>query len=234
MGHGDGDRVDSFVANSGNVARRIRRYYGRTSEVVFPPVEVDAFTPTRGHDGFYLLAGQLVGYKRADLAVEAFNRSGRPLVVIGAGEQLEHLRRIAGPNVQVLGPQPFASLRDHYARCRALIFPGEEDFGIVPVEAMASGKPVIAYGRGGALETVVEGRTGLFFHRQTVDDLNEAVARFEAAERRFSVDEIAAHARTFDASVFRREMEAVIARALAQNQLPGIPLAPPAAARAAG
>ncbi|HYC03991.1 MAG TPA: glycosyltransferase [Azospirillaceae bacterium] len=215
-------RVDEFVANSGNVAKRIQRYYGRGSEVVYPPVAVDDFTPTRDHDGFYLLAGQLVGYKRADLAVEAFNRSGRPLVVIGAGEQLEQLRHMAKPNVTILGPQPFSSLRDHYARCRALIFPGEEDFGIVPVEAMASGKPVIAYGKGGALETVVEGRTGLFFRQQTVDDLNEAVTRFEATERRFSADEIALRARAFDASVFREDMQAVIGRALAKGQLPGV------------
>lgn len=215
-------RVDAFAANSGNVARRIRRYYGRGSEVVFPPVEVDDFTPTRDHDGFYLVAGQLVGYKRADLAVEAFNRSGRPLVVIGAGEQLDTLRRMARPNVRVLGPQPFDSLRSHYARCRALVFPGEEDFGIVPVEAMASGKPVLAYGRGGALETVVDGRTGLFFREQTVDAINGAVERFEATERRFSTEEIALHARGFHADLFRGRMGGLIARSLtAAGREPG-------------
>jgi glycosyltransferase involved in cell wall biosynthesis len=215
-------RVDRFVANSDNVARRVRRYYGRPAEVVHPPVEVDAFTPSAAHDGFYLLAGQLVGYKRADLAVEAFNRSGRPLVVIGAGEQLELLRRIARPNVTVLGSQPFAVLREHYARCRALVFPGEEDFGIVPVEAMASGKPVIAFGRGGARETVVEGRTGLFFAEQTVDAVNDALARFEASAHRFSAEQIAAHARLFDASLFRQRMSDVIAEALAERDVPDL------------
>jgi len=215
-------RVDRFVANSSNVARRIRRYYGREAEVVFPPVAVGDFTPAWDNDGFYLMAGQLVAYKRPDLAVEAFNRSGKPLVVIGAGEQLDGLRRLAKPNILILGPQPFDVLRDHYARCRALVFPGEEDFGIVPLEAMASGKPVIAYGRGGALETVVDGRTGLFFMEQTAEALNGAIERFEAMERRFSAEEIARHAQTFDASIFRRNMEAVIARALAERDIPSL------------
>ena len=216
------NRVDRFVANSSNVAKRIRRYYGRSSDVVHPPVAVNDFPLSRQHDGFYLLAGQLVGYKRADLAVEAFNQSGRPLVVIGAGEQLEKLQRLAKSNVTVLGAQPFEALRDHYARCRALIFPGEEDFGIVPVEAMASGKPVIALGRGGALETVIDGRTGLLFRDQSSDALNQAVDRYEAMAHRFSAEEISLHARRFDAGLFRQRMSDLIAEALAERDIPDL------------
>jgi glycosyltransferase involved in cell wall biosynthesis len=217
---GTAARIDRFVANSANVAQRIQRYYGCSADVVFPPVETQAFTPCGEDDGFYLVAGQLVGYKRVDLAVEAFNRMGRRLVIIGAGDQQALLARRAGPTVELIGAQPAAVLGEHYRRCRALIFPGEEDFGIVPVEAMASGKPVIAYGRGGALETVVDGRTGLFFAEQTVESLIDAVERFEVSRAAFSAELIAAHARQFDASVFRRRMLGAIDRVLAEARRP--------------
>lgn len=176
-------RVDSFVANSRTVARRIKTYWRRDSEVVFPPVDVDAFAPVAERDlgDFHLMAGELVRYKRPDLAVSAFNATGRRLVVIGGGEMLGELRAMAGPTVEVLGAQPFDVLRSHYARCRALVFPGEEDFGMVPVEAMASGRPVVAFGRGGATETVVDGLTGTFFAEQGVDALVDAVERCERA-----------------------------------------------------
>jgi glycosyltransferase involved in cell wall biosynthesis len=190
-------RVDSFVANSATVAARIRRYYGMDAEVIYPPVDIDAFhiaDPDKIGD-FYLMAGELVSYKRPDLAVKAFNEMGAKLIVIGGGDMLDELRRIAGPTVKVLGPQPFDVLRDHYARCQALIFPGEEDFGMVPVEAMASGRPVIAFGRGGALETVVDGETGLFFEEQSVEAIASAITRFKS----FKVDpvKISDHARKF-------------------------------------
>jgi len=211
-------RVDRFVANSANVAARIRRYWGRNADIIHPPVDVTAFEPAATDDGFYLLAGQLVGYKRADLAVEAFNATGRPLVVIGDGEQLPRLRRMAGPNVRILGPQPFPVLRDHMMRCRALLFPGEEDFGIVPVEAMACGKPVIAYGRGGALETVVDGLSGLFFHEQTPEALNAAVDRLERVQANFRPDRIARHAAQFDAAIFRERFRRTVEMALAERK----------------
>jgi glycosyltransferase involved in cell wall biosynthesis len=200
------NRVDHFIANSETVAQRLHRYYRRASTVIHPPVDVDAFEilPDEQVEDYCLMVGELVGYKRPDLAVEAFNRTGRRLVVIGGGEMLAQLRKIAKPNVTVLGPQPFSVLRHHYSRCRALIFPGEEDFGIVPVEAMASGRPVIAFGRGGATETVVDGLTGLFFREQSV----EAIIAAEERARAISWDpaEIASHASSFSNSVFEAQM----------------------------
>jgi glycosyltransferase involved in cell wall biosynthesis len=195
-------RVDRYVANSNAVAARIRRYYGREAAVTWPPVDVAAFRPVeRGELGDYMLmVGELVSYKRPELAVEAFNRMRRKLVVIGGGEMLGRIRRLAGPTVTVLGPQPFVELQRHYARCQALIFPGEEDFGIVPVEAMASGRPVIAYGRGGATETVVAGLSGLFFDEQSIEALIAAVEGFRDGD--FDPAAIAAHAARFSREVF--------------------------------
>ncbi|QCK88883.1 glycosyltransferase family 4 protein [Phreatobacter aquaticus] len=205
-------RVDYFVANSQTVAARIRRYYRRDAEVIFPPVDVDAFDrlPSDKIGDFHLMAGELVRYKRPELAVEAFNASGEKLVVIGGGEMLAHLRKIAKPNVTIMGPQPFSVLKDHYARCRALIFPGEEDFGIVPVEAMASGRPVIAYGRGGATETVIDGVTGVFFAEQTSDAIRDAVSRLDGLT--LDSEAIAAHARNFSSALFEERMRAHVAR----------------------
>jgi glycosyltransferase involved in cell wall biosynthesis len=195
-------RVDHFVANSQTVAARVRRYYGRTAAVVSPPVDVDAFSlaPESERGDYMLMVGELVPYKRPDLAVEAFNRMRAKLVIIGGGEMLDRIRRLAGPTVTVMGPRPFEDLRYHYARCRALIFPGEEDFGIVPVEAMASGRPVIAYGRGGATETVISNLSGLLFEEQSVDCLIAAVRTFEKME--FDPTQIAAHARNFSVERF--------------------------------
>jgi glycosyltransferase involved in cell wall biosynthesis len=219
-------RVDHFFANSRYVAGRIRKHYRREAEVIHPPVDTGAFARSEDTGDFYLLLGQLVRYKRADLAVQAFNHMGKPLVVVGAGEQMKELRRLAGPNVRLLGSQPLQAIRDYYARCRALIFPGEEDFGIVPVEAMASGRPVIAYGRGGALETVVEGRTGLFFHEQTVEALKGAVERFEAAEDSFDARAIVRHAQAFDRTVFKEKFAARVEQLLAAPGAPRSAVAP--------
>ena len=202
-------RVDAFVANSRFVAGRIEKYYRRPAEVIHPPVAVHEFDASREPEDFYLFVGQLVRYKRPDLVIEAFNSLGRPLVVIGEGEMLPALRRMAGPNVKLLGGQPFDVIRDHYARCRALVFPGIEDFGIVPVEAMASGKPVIAFGYGGATETVVEGLSGLFFREQTVGAL---VRHFETIEHKFDRRLIRAHAERFSCSAFQQRFESFVAQ----------------------
>ena len=203
-------RVDSFVANSATVARRIRRYYGADSTVIHPPVDTSAFSvASPGERGdFYLMAGELVSYKRPDLAVRAFNEMKLKLVVIGGGEMLDELRRIAGPTVTIMGTQPFEILKQHYARCRALVFPGEEDFGMVPVEAMASGRPVVAFGRGGATETVADGISGVFFAEQTVGAISAAVRRLASLE--IDPAKIAAHASRFGREQFFQKMRAHI------------------------
>jgi glycosyltransferase involved in cell wall biosynthesis len=210
-------RVDYFVANSGVVARRVEKYYRRHADVIYPPVDVRAFQALPAHEisDFYLLAGELVSYKRPDLAVKAFNLSGRKLVVIGGGEMLPELRRLAGPNVQVLGPQPFSELKSHYSRCKALIFPGEEDFGMVPVECMASGRPVVAYGKGGATETVVDGETGVFFHEQTSEALNAAIVRLDGLG--LKSEAIVAHAETFSTAKFEAAFSSFVETCLARN-----------------
>jgi glycosyltransferase involved in cell wall biosynthesis len=210
-------RVDHFVANSDTVAKRIARYYRREAEVIAPPVAVDDFyiDPHAGRDGTWLMAGELVAYKRPDLAVEAFNAMGRRLVVVGGGEMLERLRRLAGPTVTVLGPQPFKRLRQLYAESFALVFPGEEDFGIVPVEAMASGRPVLAFGRGGATETVVDGVTGLFFQEQTVEAIIDGVERM--LDLSIDANKIRAHAERFNTAVFERRMRGFIDSVLLES-----------------
>jgi glycosyltransferase involved in cell wall biosynthesis len=210
-------RVDSFVANSETVAKRIRRYYGADSVVIHPPVDTNSFSivPPSELEDYYLMAGELVSYKRPDLAVRAFNELKLKLVVIGGGDMLDEVRRLAGPTVTVLGAQPFDVLRSHYARCRALIFPGEEDFGMVPVEAMASGRPVIAFGRGGAVETVATGLSGVFFAEQTVESISLAVNELG----KFEIDpaKIAAHAKRFGKDHFFRKMREHIDRLLAEK-----------------
>ena len=215
------DRVDHFIANSRTVAARIRRYYARHAEVVWPPVAVDEFEVVSANsiEDYMLMVGELVPYKRPELAVEAFNRMRAKLVVIGGGEMLDQIRRLAGPTVTVMGPRPFADLRHHYARCRALIFPGVEDFGIVPVEAMASGRPVIAYGRGGATETVIPNLSGLLFHDQSVGGIVAAVREFQSAD--FDPAEIVVHANRFSVPRFVKEMTAQLDRLLTARERVG-------------
>lgn len=174
------DRVTHFVAISQTVQSRIKECYGRDSVVIYPPADTVFYTPdATPREDFYLVVSALAPYKRFDLAVEACGKLGRKLVVIGSGQDATKLRSAAGPGVQFLGWQPDEVIRDHYRRCRAVLFPAEEDFGIVPVEAQACAAPVIAFGRGGACETVLPGETGLFFETQTADSLAEAIERFE-------------------------------------------------------
>jgi glycosyltransferase involved in cell wall biosynthesis len=179
------DRVTHFVAISETIRRRIRECYDRDSVVIYPPVDTDFYTPSAvTREDYYLVVSALAPYKRFDLAVEACNRLGRKLVIVGKGQDEAKLRALAGPTVSFLGWQPDEVVRDHYRRCKALLFPAEEDFGIVPVEAQACGAPVIALGRGGAAETVRPlGTTaepgGVFFDEQTTDAVTDAIGRFE-------------------------------------------------------
>lgn len=198
-------RVDYFAANSLFVAKRIRRFYRRNASVIHPPVSVERFSISETHDDFYLCAGQLVRYKRFDLAIKAFARNGRRLVVAGTGEEAAALKKIARPNIEFLGRQTDQQMLVLMQRCRALIFPGEEEFGIVPVEVMACGRPVIAYGSGGVLETVVEGETGVFFRDQTVEALSDAIERFERREFQFSAQKIRNRADLFATAIFKRK-----------------------------
>ena len=203
-------RVDHFIAISREVQTRIRRYYGRESVIIHPPVETARFHPSTSpgrrptHDNYYLIVSRLVPYKRIDLAVRAFNQLGLPLVIAGDGRDREPLEALAGPTVTFLGYAPDDDLPELYARCRAYILPGVEDFCIAPVQAQAAGRPVIAYGAGGALDTVIEGETGAFFHEPSPESLAAAV-------RAFDPDEIAPHAcvengARFDTSVFKQRL----------------------------
>lgn len=176
-------RVTHFIANSEFVRQRIRDFYGREAEVIHPPVELNEYTPSGlPPEDFHLVVSQLVPYKRIDLAIMAFNRLRRKLVVIGEGSERARLEKMAGPTITFLGAQPTPILRDHYQRCRALVFPGVEDFGITPLEAQACGRPVIAYRAGGALETVREHVTGLFFDAPMGESLAEAVEQLDRME----------------------------------------------------
>jgi glycosyltransferase involved in cell wall biosynthesis len=204
-------RVDRFAANSAFVRGRIRKYYGRDAAVIHPPVSVDDFSPAETGD-HYLWVSQLVPYKRPDLVVDAFNANGLPLRIVGDGPCAAEMHKRAKGNIQFVERLGYRALRDAYAEARALIFTAEEDFGIVPVEAMAAGRPVIAYGRGGATETVIDGETGLFFHEQSVAALNDAITRFEAWLPRFEPDFARARARHFSPERFDEQIKAFVAQ----------------------
>ncbi|MCR9125577.1 MAG: glycosyltransferase [Rhodobacteraceae bacterium] len=219
-------RVDGFVANSRHVEQRIHSYWRRTADVVAPPVAVQDFQPVAPEQrgSFYLWAGELVSYKRPDIVIEAFNRLGLPLIVIGGPPKAERkLARNARDNIRFLGQVPFEKLRRYLACCKALVFPGEEDFGIIPVEAMASGRPVIAYGRGGALDTVIDRTTGLLFQDQTADGLVEAVRRFEdEGLEDLPVEGMLRQASRFDEAHFRAGFSRVLARYGMQVDVPAL------------
>ena len=212
-------RVTHYLANSRNIADKIERYYGRVAEVVHPPVDCQFYRPDHAGSGagrtdsgaepYYFVCSAMVPYKRLDIAIAACQRLGRRLVIAGKGPDRQRLKAMAGPGVTFTeGWISDEALRDLYARSRAFLFPGEEDFGIAPVEAMACGRPVIAYGRGGALETVVDGQTGVLFAAQTVDAMTEAIVRFEA--QAFDSAAIRRHAEGFDRSIFRDHLRRAI------------------------
>ncbi|MBI2883461.1 MAG: glycosyltransferase [Candidatus Methylomirabilis oxyfera] len=232
-------RVDHFIANSLHVADRIRRHYGREATVVYPPVDTARFHIAERTDDYYLAVGAFAPYKRIDLAIETFNRLRRRLVIVGEGQEGSRLRRMAGPTIEFVGWRPDSEVVDLLSRCRALVFPGEEDFGILPVEAMACGRPVIAYGKGGVTETVIsldrstfdvqcsephntfslqpsafslepQPPTGVFFYEQTVEALVQAVDLFERSADRFEPEALRARALAFDRSIFEKRITAFV------------------------
>ena len=211
-------QVDHFIANSDNVRQRIERIYGRESTVIYPPVAIDKFQPVTGKDDYFIMAGQLVPYKRPDLTIAAFNRLGLPLKVVGTGPELRKLKSLAQNNIEFTGYVSDAELSNSLAGSRALIFPGEENFGMIPVEALAAGTPVIALGKGGVLETVRgqyfddpistgEELTGLFFSRPHVQDLISAVKKFVAIEHLIKPEVCQKQAAQFSVDRFRKEFK---------------------------
>ena len=212
-------RVNKFVAISKYIADRIKRNYGRESDIIFPPVDCSYFKPVSANGDFYLMVSPLSPNKRVDIGINAFNKLGLPLKVIGSGQEEKKLRKMANKNVELMGWQSDETVRNHYTACKALIFPGVDDFGIVPLEAQACGKPIIAYGKGGALETIVplntdkldvkgengqlENATGIFFYEQTPESLVQAVKKFEDVKGLFNWQVIRKNAESFDRAIFK-------------------------------
>ena len=202
------DRVDHFIAISQEVRQRIGKVYQRESTIIHPPVDTTRFEVSNRIDDYYLIVGRLVPYRRIDLLIEAFNKMKRPLLIAGSGRDRERLEAMAGPTVKFLGYVPDEDLPDLIARCKAFMFPGEEDFGIAPIQAMAAGRPVIAYAGGGALETIIPGKTGVLFAQQTVGDIIQAVESFDTTS--INSAEIRQHAARFDTAVFKQKMRQFI------------------------
>jgi glycosyltransferase involved in cell wall biosynthesis len=197
-------RVDHFVAISRAIQARIRRTYGRDSIIIHPPVDTARFQPAPTHDDYYLIVSRLIPYRRIDMAVRAFSQLGLPLVIAGDGRDRSRLEAQARPNVTFLGYVPDEDLPDLFARCRAYVLPGVEDFGIAPLQAQAAGRPVIAYGAGGALDTVIQGETGVFFYQPTPEALADAVRDFDPEG--MSTQTCVQNAGRFGVSVFKRQL----------------------------
>jgi glycosyltransferase involved in cell wall biosynthesis len=211
--------VDEFIAISKFIARRIEKVYGRESTVIYPPVDVESYAIGQGREDYYVTASRMVPYKRIDLIVEAFAKMpNRRLVVIGDGPELDKISKLAAPNIRLLGYQPHEVLKSHLQRARAFVFAAEEDFGIAPLEAMACGTPVIALGRGGARETVVDGLTGILFNEQNVEALTGAVKRFESIAPQFDATAVRRHAVQFSATRFRSEFSDFVSDAVARHR----------------
>jgi glycosyltransferase involved in cell wall biosynthesis len=217
---GAAQRVDYFIANSRYISRRVHKYFRRESTVIYPPVETSLGYISNTYDDYFLSVGRLMPAKRVDLLISACNKLRRRLLVVGTGREEKRLKALAGPTIEFLGFVPGSDLPKLYANCRAFLFAADEDFGIVPVEAQAFGRPVIAYGYGGSLETVrvadAAGRsdTGIFFSEQTIESVVDGIQRFETCEADFIPTEIQQHARQFDTSIFVDHMRQFIDNAM--------------------
>lgn len=199
------NRVNYYIANSYNVAGRIKAYYNRESDVIHPPVDTNMFQLSTTNKDYYLIVSALVPYKKNEIAIEAFNKLGKRLLIIGSGPEESKLKSIAKDNCVFLGWKSNEELAEYYSGCKALLFAGIEDFGIVPLEAMACGKPVIAFAKGGALETVIDQKTGVYFYEQNSQALIEAVLKLEQVE--FDAGAIRKHALTFDRELFKSKIQ---------------------------
>ncbi|MBU1167839.1 glycosyltransferase [Patescibacteria group bacterium] len=210
------DRVDHYIANSKTVQDRISKYYSQDSHVIYPPVETKRFNISKEVGDYYLIVGRLRPYKRVDIAVEAFNALDMPLKIIGTGEEIGNLKKIAGPNIEFLGALPNKEMAEYLANCRAFIHPQEEDFGIAAVEAAAAGRPVIAYRKGGAMETVKEGITGEFFDDQTPWSLVDTIRDFDHSK--YDPEVIRKSALEFDEDIFKKKVKDYFDQALQKHQ----------------
>jgi glycosyltransferase involved in cell wall biosynthesis len=206
------DRVDKFIANSNFVAKRIKKYYGKESAVINPPVSVNNFSISDHQEDYFLMVGRLIAYKRHDIAIEAFNKLGLPLKIIGRGPEMKRLQKIAGPNIEFLGRVPDEKLSRYYSECRAFVFPQEEDFGIVAIEAFASGRPVIAFKGGDIPEHMEEGKMGIFFNNQTSGDIIRAVKQFESMN--FDKNYIRSKSLKFDKEIFKGKIKECVEQEL--------------------
>jgi glycosyltransferase involved in cell wall biosynthesis len=211
------DRVDHFIANANFIAKRINKFYRRECTVINPPVDVEEFKYSEQKEDFYLVLGQLTPYKRTDLVVDTFLKTDKKLIVIGAGEQYADLKQKENVNIKVLGRQNWDVCKDYLTKAKALIFPGVEDFGMVPVEAMACGTPVLAYAKGGALETVVDGVTGLYFHAQTTDALMACISKFEKMENSLNRQNLRQRSLVFSKENFKKKISCFIESKLREN-----------------
>ncbi len=203
-------RSDIVIANSKHVQKRVAKYWRRDAHVIYPPVETTKFEAQSTHEDYFLIVSALTPFKRIDLAIEAFNKIGRKLIIIGDGAQRKILESMAKENIEFLGRKSDEVVKEYMQNCRAFIFPGEEDFGITPVEAMAAGKPVLAYGKGGVLETVIASKTGEFFPKTDSKSLIEGLTRLMLNEKHYDYKKIAAHAKKFDTAIFEEKMNKII------------------------
>ncbi len=197
--------VHHFISISNHVAQRVKRFYGRDSEVIYPPVRYGMFSLAPEKGNYYLVMSALVSYKRIDLAIAAFNELKLPLKVAGCGPELENLKKMAGPTIEFLGRVEDRDLPDLYSKAKAFVFPGEEDYGITPLEAQASGTPVIAFRKGGATETVLDGKSGIFFDQQSTADLVQAITRFERNGVSFVAEQIRQSISSFSEAEYQRK-----------------------------